>query len=948
MSYHFRGGGDRNPKHRDGSLQKKRENEKIRRQQQLHTEEAAVEPVFSQPRKITPTERQDSLTRNIANVLGDSTVVRDILLQEPIYWLGTSRTEQGQTGSGQKDKDNTKPVMQPSNSNKVFTGTSDQSHYSNYKTQSHSEGLQKSDHREGDHRKHISRNKHSRPVNSNHPSSRSSATHSSRTGTEQSGIRHPRQVLIKKDAAFPSTTAANSDRDRISSTDSDMLENILKEMVQLPTHITDIKTPNVTEKKFPFPPGQPKTKTESTESNKSSAPIDEEGSSDTGSSDSSDDEKKNEENPWSLTNLFHQCGDRSKDRPSASEARTIAMPKDKSGKRKMIDPSREHSPKIPNVQSKEDKGYSPTRIHKRPTSSRSSDSPRSKHPASGESKQQNPRKTPSYDIYPKAPPQAKSKDNSKPLGRNTDANKTPALEGGGRHWQRSVSSERMLTDSANSSNSSGSSSSESSEESDSHDEGHPSVHVSKRSRGGDTTLSIPRDTDSLVKKRPMQEMEKPVSKYKPDLNPFRDKYPDPPHRHPRPHVDITVKPEKDGMNAKSKSYPSLWVKIRSTAIGSGVIKVPFDDSSMSPLNNKHLSTKDRPLVSVGSETDQPIRRTKEVEVRDALPSDYGAINRTVTEPKATPDKNPHWKQKQPAPDLPDSSLPGEQERIETSDWYMREGKRMKHEGDSMVDSRNGRTRLGEALTRALSYFEASLFFIMSGYVMENESPEDRMETSSQQSHCPANMYQQTLPLLDFVLKMRSRAEQEDNTFKQITISCLRCQSFLYFRIFHLKNDTAVKNSEILTKHFESISKSAQTHSPWRNGNAAPNVLSPMSPAVPSPFTHRGPSPASSNNSEQVSSSTQVGKMTPTSHSSLPQKTYDLYRQQHAIMCNLLQAHEKWDLAESMIKDHADFFRAIDALSNITLTFHSSLRHVFLYYKMVLHQLRDFMTRSPSP
>lgn len=48
---------------------------------------------------------------------------------------------------------------------------------------------------------------------------------------------------------------------------------------------------------------------------------------------------------------------------------------------------------------------------------------------------------------------------------------------------------------------------------------------------------------------------------------------------------------------------------------------------------------------------------------------------------------------------------------------------MKHDGDGMVDSRTGRTRQGDALIRALSYFEASLFFIMSGYVMENESSE---------------------------------------------------------------------------------------------------------------------------------------------------------------------------------------------------------------------------------
>ncbi|XP_039266015.2 uncharacterized protein LOC120341549 isoform X1 [Styela clava] len=301
--------------------------------------------------------------------------------------------------------------------------------------------------------------------------------------------------------------------------------------------------------------------------------------------------------------------------------------------------------------------------------------------------------------------------------------------------------------------------------------------------------------------------------------------------------------------------------------------------------------------------------------------------------------------------LPDSSVPGEQERIQTSDWYMREGKRMKHEGDGMVDSRNGRTRAGEAMNRALAYFEASLFFIICGSVMETENREDRLEVSSNSSwsasHSPNNMYQQTIPLLDFVLKMRPHVEQDDRIFKRIMISCLRCQAVLYLRIFKLKKDVAVKYSELLTDQFKSMSKSNRTPSPWHHTNSAPNVVSPMSPAVPSPFGHHGPSPASTN-VEQVSSSTQAGKMTPPTHAgySFPQKMFDMYRQHHTIMCNLLQAHEKWDQGENMLEEHVDFFRNIDTLCNRTLTFHSNLRDVFLYHKMVLHQLRTLTANSP--
>ena len=52
---------------------------------------------------------------------------------------------------------------------------------------------------------------------------------------------------------------------------------------------------------------------------------------------------------------------------------------------------------------------------------------------------------------------------------------------------------------------------------------------------------------------------------------------------------------------------------------------------------------------------------------------------------------------------------------------MREGKRLKHEGDSYADSKTGRTRNGESLSRALLYFEASLCFLMNAFMLEVEN-----------------------------------------------------------------------------------------------------------------------------------------------------------------------------------------------------------------------------------
>ncbi|XP_009857622.2 uncharacterized protein LOC100178614 isoform X1 [Ciona intestinalis] len=297
---------------------------------------------------------------------------------------------------------------------------------------------------------------------------------------------------------------------------------------------------------------------------------------------------------------------------------------------------------------------------------------------------------------------------------------------------------------------------------------------------------------------------------------------------------------------------------------------------------------------------------------------------------------------------PDSSWP-EQEKLLKSDQYMRDGKRLKHEGDAFTDSRTGRTRVGESLSRALVYYDAALCFIMNGYTLELENGNDRNESGS--SHSPTSMYHQTISLMDYIRKMRPHDDTEELAFKRLNLSCIRSQALLFLRIYKLKKDIANKYSEILNDQFKQTgNKSNRTPSPWHNVSGQ-NVVSPMSPAVPSPYgiTIPGPSPvAGSTNYEPVSSSTQVSKMTspPTSSTiSVAPKLYDIIKHYHSITRSLMLAHEKWEQAEALQKEQVlsgggtDFFRNVETLCGRTLMLHSSLRDLVTYNKVVLHQLR---------
>ncbi|PNI20786.1 AFF3 isoform 15, partial [Pan troglodytes] len=155
----------------------------------------------------------------------------------------------------------------------------------------------------------------------------------------------------------------------------------------------------------------------------------------------------------------------------------------------------------------------------------------------------------------------------------------------------------------------------------------------------------------------------------------------------------------------------------------------------------------------------------------------------------------------------------------SADYFMQEAKRMKHKADAMV----------EKFGKALNYAEAALSFIECGNAME-QGP---MESKS-----PYTMYSETVELIRYAMRLKTHsgpnATPED---KQLAALCYRCLALLYWRMFRLKRDHAVKYSKALIDYFKNSSKAAQAPSPWgASGNSVGSQGSLSNASALSPST----------------------------------------------------------------------------------------------------------------
>ncbi|XP_029967471.1 AF4/FMR2 family member 4 isoform X2 [Salarias fasciatus] len=238
-----------------------------------------------------------------------------------------------------------------------------------------------------------------------------------------------------------------------------------------------------------------------------------------------------------------------------------------------------------------------------------------------------------------------------------------------------------------------------------------------------------------------------------------------------------------------------------------------------------------------------------------------------------------------------------------AEYYLHEAKRMKHRADAMVDK----------LGKAVNYVDAALSFMECGKAME-EGP---VEAKS-----PYTMYSETVELIRYAMRLKSHsgpgARQED---KQLAVLCFRCLALLYWQMFRLKKDHALKYSKVLLDYFKSSQKVPTTPPCWSDSakvtGGPPSSLSPNAKHL-------------SRGSHGATSSAPL--------ISIPQRIHQMAANHLNITNSVLYSYEYWEVADNLAKENKEFFNYLNTLSG-PLTLHSSIAHAVQYTRQALQWIR---------
>ncbi|KAM4608397.1 uncharacterized protein aff3 [Polymixia lowei] len=238
-----------------------------------------------------------------------------------------------------------------------------------------------------------------------------------------------------------------------------------------------------------------------------------------------------------------------------------------------------------------------------------------------------------------------------------------------------------------------------------------------------------------------------------------------------------------------------------------------------------------------------------------------------------------------------------------AEYYMHEAKRMKHRADAMVDK----------LGKAVNYVDAALSFMECGKAME-EGP---VEAKS-----PYTMYSETVELIRYAMRLKNYsgpgARQED---KQLAVLCFRCLALLYWQMFRLKKDHALKYSKALLDYFKSSPKVPATGPFWNDSGKVTG----------------GPPSSLSPNPKALSLGSHGGSTVP-SLISIPQRIHQMAANHLNITNSVLYSYEYWEVADNLAKDNKEFFNYLNTLSG-PLTLHSSITHAVQYTRQALQWIR---------
>ncbi|XP_077583639.1 uncharacterized protein aff3 [Stigmatopora nigra] len=241
-----------------------------------------------------------------------------------------------------------------------------------------------------------------------------------------------------------------------------------------------------------------------------------------------------------------------------------------------------------------------------------------------------------------------------------------------------------------------------------------------------------------------------------------------------------------------------------------------------------------------------------------------------------------------------------------AEYYLHEAKRMKHRADAMVDK----------LGKAVNYVDAALSFMECGKAME-EGP---LEAKS-----PYTMYAETVELIRYAMRLKSHsgsgARPED---KQLAVLCFRCLALLYWQMFRLKKDHALKYSKVLLDYFKTSSKVPSMTSCWNDAGKDAGGPRPH-PHLPDATKHiRRGSHGDGSSSPSVIS--------------IPQRIHQMAANHLNITNSVLYSYEYWEVADNLAKESKEFFNYLNTLSG-PLTLHSSIVHAVQYTRQALQWIR---------
>lgn len=292
----------------------------------------------------------------------------------------------------------------------------------------------------------------------------------------------------------------------------------------------------------------------------------------------------------------------------------------------------------------------------------------------------------------------------------------------------------------------------------------------------------------------------------------------------------------------------------------------------------------------------------------------------------------------------------------SSDYFLCEAKRLKHEADREV----------HRTSQAVKYLEAVLYFILTGNAMEH----GRADLDN-----VYRMYKETLTLIKHISSKFQKLQNDayGSIDNKLAVLSLRCQSLLYKKLYELHKNDVRENMRALSDFQKgSLGKLASPPLAPAGGRLQ------RSPCQPSPHSPT-PSPAGSvgsqssgysscelasnghGGSRQQQSATVVPVLAGATATvaaaaaplpgavALPQSQYLMLQRQIANLTCLHRCHDMWEQADSLTsRSHSrEFFQELDRDCG-KLTLHSSCSELVKYVQEGVCRLRQRVTTTGNP